>query len=82
MGTFKNFFLSCGIIGGIGQVGLYSSKNLMRELIEKMYDKYKDDVLMKKNRGLKLMGGKRANQLDNKEFTTSNFDDLKELLNT
>ena len=47
-----------------------------------MYDKYKDEVLQKKNRGLKLMNGKRASQVDNKEFTTSNFDDLKDLVNS
>ena len=54
----------------------------MVTLMNDMYDKYKDEVLQKKNRGLKLMNGKRASQVDNKEFTTSNFDDLKDLVNS
>ena len=31
-------------------------------------------------RGLKLANGKKVYQIDNKEFTTSNFDELKALV--
>ena len=49
----------------------------MTKYFGELYDKYKNDVLKPEYRGLKLHHGKRAGQVDNKEFTTSNFDDLK-----
>ena len=47
---------------------------------DELYPKYKDEVLLPRYRGLKLTQGKKIYQVDDKEFTSSNFDDLKELI--
>ena len=52
----------------------------MKELYNNLYSKYKDEVLSPKYRGLKLTNGKKVYQIDEREFTSSNFDDLKELI--
>jgi len=62
------------------RLGLYSSEREMKELNSRLYDEYKDEVLNPRYRGLKLTAGKKMYQVDNREFTTSNFDDLKELI--
>ena len=46
----------------------------------KIFDTYKNDVLDEKFRGLKLFGGKHVNKVVEKEFTTSNLDELKSML--
>ena len=49
-------------------------------LYRSLYDKYRDEVLSPRYRGLKLKTGKKVYQIDEREFTSSNFDDLKELV--
>jgi len=45
-----------------------------------LYPRYRDEALLQKYRGLKLTKGRKVYQIDNREFTSSNFDDLKDLL--
>ena len=68
------------MIGLLVKVGLYSSERDMKSNYKQLYEQYRDEVLSPKYRGLKLYGGKKAYQIDEKEFTTSNFDDLKRIL--
>ena len=67
-------------IAGLSQIGLYSSNKDMKNLYQDLYAKYQHEVLSPKHRGLKLKTGKRSYQIDEKEFTSSRFDDLKELV--
>lgn len=76
----KNFFASTGMIGILVKIGLSSSERDMKSKYKELYEQYRDEVLSPKYRGLKLYGGKKAYQIDDKEFTTSNFDDLKRIL--
>ena len=64
----------------LAKLGLYSSNKEINNFNKYLYDKYKDEVVRPEYRGLKLHNGKKVYQIDNKEFTTSNFDDLKELV--
>ena len=59
---------------------MISSNGEMRTLYRDLYSKYRYEVLSPKYRGLKLKTGKKVYQIDDKEFTSSNFDDLKELV--
>ena len=52
----------------------------MKSLYRSLYQKYQYEVLSPRDRGLKLKTGKRVYQVDDKDFTSSNFDDLKELI--
>ena len=52
----------------------------MKKLYGDLYSKYQFEVLSPKYRGLKLKTGKKVYQIDEHEFTTSNFDDLKDLI--
>ena len=52
----------------------------MKTLYRELYENYRYEVLSPKYRGLKLKTGKKVYQIDDKEFTSSNFDDLKELI--
>ena len=52
----------------------------MKQYYMHLYAEYKDDVLSPEHRGKKLYDGKKSYQIDNKEFTSSNFDDLKRIL--
>ena len=63
-------------------MGLYSSNRDTRNLNRDLYNKYKDEVVNPKYRGLKLYNNKKVYQIDNKEYTSSNFDDLKMLINS
>jgi hypothetical protein len=67
-------------IAGITKMGLYSSNKDINANNRELFDKYKDHVMRRDFRGLKLYNGKKVYQLDNREFTTSNFDDLKQLV--
>ena len=80
LNTVVNFFVSSGSIIALSQIGLISSNGEMTLYFNQLYEQYKDEVIKKEYRGLKLHGGKRANQLDAKEFTSSNFDDLKSMI--
>ena len=80
LGVVKNFVVSTGMIGVLVKIGLFSSDRDMKNCYSKMYEQYGDEVLSPKYRGLKLYGGKKAHQIDDKEFTSSNFDDLKQIL--
>lgn len=79
-GVVKNFLASTSSIGVLVKIGLISSNKDMNTFYTLLYDKYRDEVLSSKYRGLKLYAGKKAYQIDDKEFTTSNFDDLKRLI--
>ena len=80
-GLVKNFLFSTSLVIGLVQFGLFSSNAAMKEYYDKhLYPKYKDEVLLPKYRGLKLTKGKKAYQIDDKTFTSSNFDDLKDLI--
>ena len=65
---------------GLAKLGLTSSTREINVLNRRLFNEYKDDVVRPELRGLKLHRGKKAYQIDNKEFTTSNFDDLKDLV--
>ena len=67
-------------IVALTKIGLYSSNKDINAHNRELFDKYHDHVLRRDLRGLKLYNGKKVYQLDNREFTTSNFDDLKQLL--
>lgn len=47
---------------------------------QQLYDQYRFEVLSPEHRGKKLYAGKKSYQVDNLQFTSSNFDDLKMLL--
>ena len=80
-GMVKNFLFTTGFIIALVQFGLFSSNKAMKEYYDQhLYPKYKDEVLLPKYRGLKLTKGKKAYQIDDKNFTSSNFDDLKTLI--
>ena len=80
-GMVKNFIFSTGLILGLTNFGLFSSNKAMKEYYDAhLYPKYKDEVLLPKYRGLKLTKGKKAYQIDDKGLTSSNFDDLKEMI--
>ena len=64
----------------LAKLGLYSSNRDINAYNRYLYDTYKDEVTKPQYRGLKLSHGKKVYQIDNKEFTTSNFDELKELV--
>ena len=57
-----------------------SSNSEMNVLYRDLYEKYRDEVLSPRYRGLKLKTGSKAYQIEEKQFTSSNFDDLKELI--
>ena len=57
-----------------------SSNADMDKLYRKLYTKYRYEVLSPKYRGLKLKTGKKVYQIDEREFPSGNFDDLKELV--
>jgi hypothetical protein len=65
---------------GLARLGLYSSNRDINTFNKYLYDTYKDEVTKPLYRGLKLANGKKVYQIDNKEFTSSNFDELKELV--
>ena len=67
-------------IGFLIKIGLISSTRDQYRLYKGLYADYKTKVLQPKYRGIKLAHGKKAYQIDEKQFTTSNFDDLKELI--
>ena len=72
-------FASVGIVG-LSQIGLLSSNSDMDKLYRELYTKYRYEVLSPKYRGLKLKTGKKVYQVDEREFPSGNFDDLKELV--
>ena len=76
-GWVKNFIFSGCFIYAWVQIGLFSSNEAMRKYYNELYPKYKDEVVLQKYRGLKMTQGKKVYQIDNKSFTSSNFDDLK-----
>ena len=71
---------SCMLLAGLSQLGLVSSNSEMKLLYNGLYEKYRYEVLSPKYRGLKLKSGKKVYQVDEKEYTSSNFDDLKEMI--
>ena len=72
--------LACLSVFGLVRLGLTSSKNEIDKLNQELFASYRDEVTRPEYRGLKLFGGKKAYQIDNKEFTSSNLDDLKALV--
>eukprot|EP00347_Sterkiella_histriomuscorum_P000183 403376861 len=77
-----NIIISGMISNGYIRLGLYSSNNDIKQLNQRLYNEYKDEVVNPKYRGLKLYKNKKVYQIDNREFTSSNFDDLKQLVNS
>jgi hypothetical protein len=73
-------FASVGLYS-ICELGTLSTKMNMDKFYRELYTQYKDEVLLPQYRGLKLHGGKTPSQIDNKELTSSNLDDLKVLIN-
>lgn len=78
--TSQTLIFSLCAVAALTKIGLYSSNKDIYMCNRELFDKYKDDVMRPEYRGLKLYNGKKVYQLDNKEFTTSNFDDLKDLV--
>jgi hypothetical protein len=62
------------------RLGLMSSNSEMKRYYMELYDLYQDEVLSPEHRGKKLYGGKKSYQVDDLEFTSSNFDDLKRII--
>ena len=75
-----NIVLSGALIGGVLKLGMTSSNNKMERTFRELFAKYKDEVVNPKYRGMKLYDNKKAYQIDNNEFTSSNYDDLKKLV--
>ena len=73
-------FVSGAAFYGLMQMGLFSSNRDINVYYGKLYEQYKEEVVKQEYRGLKLRGGKKAYQVDNKEWTTSRFDELKQLM--
>ena len=67
-------------VASLSQLGLISSNGDMCKLYGDLYSKYQYECLSPKYRGLKLKTGKKVYQIDEREFTSSNFDDLKEMI--
>ena len=67
-------------IVGLVKLGLSSSNGDIDACNRELYETYRDEVTKPEYRGLKLFNGRKAYQVDNREFTTSNFDNLKELV--
>ena len=72
--------LALAAVGGLVRLGLSSSTRDINACNRELFDKYRDEVTRPELRGLKLHRGRKAYQVDNKEFTTSNFDELKALV--
>jgi len=72
--------LSGLIVFGLFRLGMISSNREIRSLHQELFNKYRDEVTKPQYRGLKLYNARRIYQIDNREFTTSNFDDLKQLV--
>ncbi|CDW76649.1 UNKNOWN [Stylonychia lemnae] len=75
-----NMIICSGICLGFTKLGLYSSNKDMSIYYKELFDKYKDEVLDPQFRGLKLHKQKKIYQIDQKEFTSSKFDDLKAMV--
>ena len=72
-------FATVGIVG-LSKLGLMSSNSEMDKIYRELYTKYRYEVLSPKYRGLKLKTGKKVYQVDEREFPSGNFDDLKEMI--
>jgi hypothetical protein len=79
-GYIKNFFASSFVCYGLAQWGQRTCNKHMKKLYTELYDEYKDEVLSPEHRGKKLFDGKKSYQIDQPEFTSSNFDDLKRMI--
>ena len=80
MGSFKNIFL-CGCINySLYRAYNYSIRNDKLREYSLIYDRYKDIVTQGSYRGIKAYKGKHVNKIMEREFTSSNLDDLKVLL--
>lgn len=79
-GKVKAGISATAFIIGLSQLGLVSSNSEMGTMYDELYAKYQYEVLSPKYRGLKLKPGKKVDQIDDREFTSGNFDDLKELI--
>ena len=57
--VIKNLLASSFFIVLLGSLGTYSSEKEMKEVYTGFYNKYRDEVLLPKYRGLKLHNGKK-----------------------
>ena len=80
MGNHKNM-LACGILNWFLYQGFnYSIKQDKLREYSLIYSNYKDIVTKSNFRGIKAFKGKHVNKIVEREFTSSNLDDLKVLL--
>ena len=59
-GFMRSTFGSFAFIAALSQIGLISSNGDMRVLYRSLYEKYRDEVLSPRYRGLKLKTGKKV----------------------
>ena len=65
---------------GFSKLFLYSLKKDKFNQFQTIFNNYKDEVTKERLRGLKLYRGKHVNKVEEREFTTSNLDDIKDLI--
>lgn len=75
-----NLIISGLFVLGVFKFGMISSNTELKKLQTEIFLKYQYEVIDPKYRGLKLSQGKKAYQMDNKDFTSSNLEDLKQLI--
>ena len=80
-GLPANCFICCAFIFGFERTFTHRLKQDKFRDFTSIYKQNMKEVQDQKFRGLKLYRGKHANKIDNKDFTTSNLDDLKLILN-
>ena len=76
-----NMACVCFSLFGFSKMFLYGLKQDKFREFSLIYNNYKKDVQNSQLRGLKLYRGKHVDKVSDREFTTSNLDDIKDLLN-
>ena len=82
MRVTPNFIATSLFMFGFIKWFTYSLKQDKFREFNHIYETYKKDTLDSKYKGLKLYRGKHMNKIQEREFTTSNLEDLKSILNS
>ena len=78
--AWVGFFFTVGIHFGLSKLLLIPSHKKEDALYERLFTKYRMEVMNPKHRGKKLTKGKSVSQINEEDPTSSNFDDLKALI--
>ena len=78
--TWMNYLGLCGFLVAYERAFSYGVKKEKLNVYSNIYESYKDQVNKKDFRGLKLYRGKHLNKIQDREYTTSNLDELKDML--